>query len=157
MHMSCQNLVEQSKPHTRLGSVDYAAPELVIADGLKPYDAFAIDVWAMGICLFTLLYAYKPFADMDDMDKTDSARVDNTCERIKAGKLKIPDHQYDHSFNNVQISEDCLDLLHRLLEYNPQKRITIAGIPPPITSSVRLSPRCDSRDHASPMVPRKTA
>lgn len=44
----------------RVGSVEYAAPELVRSK-TEPYSGRKVDVWTMGIVLFSLLTASFPF------------------------------------------------------------------------------------------------
>ena len=120
-----QDFVEQSKSHRRANPCDYATPEALSSEGIKPEDGYAVDVWAIGVCLFALLYGYMPFSD--EKHDTDGTRAANTRARIMAGKLQIPDRHIEHPFQKKRISADCLDLLHRLLEHDPRKRIAISG------------------------------
>lgn len=50
----------QNPLFTSCGSPAYAAPELVMG---RPYLGQEVDVWAMGVLLYTLLAGYLPFDD----------------------------------------------------------------------------------------------
>ena len=84
------------------GTVEYMAPEIIESDN---YD-FSVDIWSLGILLYELLFGHSPFKD-----KT----TKNTIVNIKLHELKF----------DKEISEDCKDLINKLLEVNKEKRINI--------------------------------
>lgn len=54
---------------TRCGSHDYAAPEMY--RNSEPYDAQAVDVFALGVVLFALLSGTFPFEDVNAQMRND--------------------------------------------------------------------------------------
>ena len=90
---------------TQCGSFAYAAPEVVRGRKYGP----EVDVWSAGVCLFAMLTGSAPFYDKN-------ARV--MCDRICSEELSIP-----HG-----VTSTCADLLRRMLEKNPKRRITIDEI-----------------------------
>ncbi|KAL3982019.1 Protein kinase domain family protein [Acanthocheilonema viteae] len=92
--------------HTCCGSPAYAAPELIL--GL-PYKGHQVDVWSMGVLLYTLLCGCLPFED-DNVQKL--------YAKIAAGRYYEPNY----------ISPLSRDLLRSLLQVDPEKRITISKL-----------------------------
>jgi serine/threonine protein kinase len=80
----------------------YMAPEMLSG---KPYGS-EIDIWGLGVCLFKLLTGYFPF-------------------RFTEHTLK---RQFSIPLEEEELSSECKDLLLRMLEHNPKKRITISEI-----------------------------
>jgi len=89
-----------------VGTVRYTAPELLSGEG---YDE-SVDVWGIGVILFTLLTGQYPF---------DGSRKSNIFKRIV--KKHIDYSQYD-------LSDEEINLLKRLLCKNPRYRININDI-----------------------------
>lgn len=92
---------------TICGTTVYMAPELTER---KNYNGFKIDIWALGIILYTMICGTMPF-DEDDETKT---------------KWKIVNEMPD--FNNELLTEDSKDLLIRLLNKNAEERPTARDI-----------------------------
>ncbi|KAM3726453.1 Maternal embryonic leucine zipper kinase [Dirofilaria immitis] len=92
--------------HTCCGSPAYAAPELI--QGL-PYKGHQVDVWSMGVLLYTLLCGCLPFED-------DS--VQKLYIKIATGRYYEPDY----------LSPLSRNLLKSLLQVDPEKRITISEL-----------------------------
>lgn len=67
-----------------------------------------MDWYLIGVVLFELLTGLPPFYDDDK---------DTLFRNIKNSKLEFPPSE------EVQISSCCKDLLRRLLEKDPQKRL----------------------------------
>lgn len=91
---------------TACGSPCYAAPEML--EGNK-YEGNGVDIWSCGIILYAMVCGYLPFEDKNN---------DALYKKIKEGKFAIP------SF----VSEQCKDLIKRILVTNPLKRIKISEI-----------------------------
>ena len=47
--------------HTKVGSVMYAAPEVLVSTAAQGYDAACADIWSLGVILFSMLSGTLPF------------------------------------------------------------------------------------------------
>ncbi|KAF2156756.1 Pkinase-domain-containing protein [Myriangium duriaei CBS 260.36] len=83
-----------------VGTIDYAAPEVL--RGL-PYRGKEQDVWALGILLYTIVYKENPFYSIDEIMDHD---------------LRVP----------YVMSEDCLDLIRKMLDRDVDRRIGIQDV-----------------------------
>ncbi|XP_020522498.1 SNF1-related protein kinase catalytic subunit alpha KIN10 isoform X1 [Amborella trichopoda] len=84
----------------------YAAPEVISGNSNVGPE---VDVWGCGVALYTLLCGSLPFDD------------ENTAilyKKIKAGEYTIPSH----------LSSEAKNLIQRMLEVEPLRRITIPEI-----------------------------
>ena len=90
---------------------NYIAPEVLLND--VPVDGFAIDLWATGVVLFTMLVGIPPFA---------WAGVEDVRFRLvnQEGGLKKLVEQW-----NRPISEKAADLLQKMLLANPHSRLSL--------------------------------
>ncbi|XP_057208216.1 MAP/microtubule affinity-regulating kinase 3 isoform X5 [Triplophysa rosa] len=95
-----------NKLDTFCGSPPYAAPELFQG---KKYDGPEVDVWSLGVILYTLVSGSLPF---------DGQNLKELRERVLRGKYRIP----------FYMSTDCENLLKRFLVLNPVKRGTLEQI-----------------------------
>ena len=94
---------------TACGSPIYAAPEMLLGG---PYQGTKIDIWSLGISLYIMVCGEFPF-DVDDEND-----VKTLVYKITHGKYSIPEN----------LSPECKDLIQKILEINPDKRITIDEI-----------------------------
>ncbi|KAG0228715.1 hypothetical protein BGW42_002040 [Actinomortierella wolfii] len=99
---------------TSCGSPCYAAPELVISDGL--YVGTGVDIWSCGVILYAMLAGYLPFDD--DPSNPDGDNINQLYNYILATTLVFPDH----------ISADARDLLRMMLVPDPAKRCNMRRI-----------------------------
>ncbi|KAE8607520.1 hypothetical protein XENTR_v10011203 [Xenopus tropicalis] len=95
-----------NKLDTFCGSPPYAAPELFQG---KKYDGPEVDVWSLGVILYTLVSGSLPF---------DGQNLKELRERVLRGKYRIP----------FYMSTDCENLLKKFLILNPAKRGTLEQI-----------------------------
>jgi len=88
---------------TPIGTPNYAAPEVTSED---PY-SMEVDLWSVGCIVYFLLFARPPFYAKDDKE----------IERlVAAGRFVFPE--------KIPVSEEVKDLITKLLERDPKKRLT---------------------------------
>ncbi|QLG73206.1 hypothetical protein HG535_0E02900 [Zygotorulaspora mrakii] len=85
-----------------VGTIDYAAPEVL---GGEPYEGKPQDIWAIGVLLYTIVFKENPFYNIDE---------------ILEGTPKFD--------SNIDESEECIDLIKRILNKCPPKRPSIDEI-----------------------------
>ncbi|TSN39340.1 MAP/microtubule affinity-regulating kinase 4 [Bagarius yarrelli] len=95
-----------SKLDTFCGSPPYAAPELFQG---KKYDGPEVDIWSLGVILYTLVSGSLPF---------DGQNLKELRERVLNGKYRVP----------FYMSTDCECILRKFLVLNPAKRCTLEQI-----------------------------
>lgn len=88
------------------GTPAYIAPEILRDKG---YEGFAVDIWSAGVALFAMLYGTVPFKanNMHELHKM-----------IMKGKYTLKE----------DVSKEGRDMMRRMLECDPQKRISIEDI-----------------------------
>ncbi|KAL6896985.1 hypothetical protein GGI43DRAFT_101993 [Trichoderma evansii] len=91
---------------TACGSPHYAAPELLKN---RQYRGDRADIWSMGVILYAMLSATLPFDDPD--------------LRVMMGKTKKGQYEMPKFF-----SPEAEDLIRRMLQVNPDHRITMKQI-----------------------------
>ena len=91
---------------TKCGSPSYAAPEIICCPF---YDGFKVDVWCCGIILYAMVCGYLPFeGDNNDI----------LFKNILECNPEFPDF----------LSDISIDLIIKILNPDPEKRITIKEI-----------------------------
>ncbi|XP_047327219.1 CBL-interacting serine/threonine-protein kinase 23-like [Impatiens glandulifera] len=101
-----QQVREDGLLHTTCGTPNYVAPEVILNKG---YDGAKADLWSCGVILFVLMAGYLPFEEPN--------LVDLYKKITKA------------DFNNPPwFSTSAKKLINRILDPNPEKRITIAEL-----------------------------
>lgn len=99
---------------TSCGSPCYAAPELVISEGL--YVGSAVDIWSCGVILYAMLAGYLPFDD--DPANPDGDNINLLYKYIVNTPLSFPDY----------ISPEARDLLGMMLVPDPTRRADLRAI-----------------------------
>lgn len=84
---------------TSCGSPCYAAPELVVSEGL--YVGSAVDIWSCGVILYAMLSGYLPYDD--DPDNPEGDNINLLYKYIMSTSLKFPDHLSALAKNLLQI------------------------------------------------------
>ena len=92
--------------HSSCGSPCYASPEMLSGHS---YKGTTTDLWSAGIVLYSMLVGALPFDDQE---------LSKLYEQIKIGKFYIPS----------TLSLEAIDLLKKILEVDPRKRINIEGV-----------------------------
>ncbi|KAE9188342.1 hypothetical protein PF005_g20091 [Phytophthora fragariae] len=87
------------------GTYHFLAPECTTGD---EYDPYQVDVWALGVTMFTLLVGTLPFG-------TSVASLSDVMTSIREDALILP----------PDLDPECAELLTLLMEKNPRLRITI--------------------------------
>ena len=95
---------------TRCGSPFYCAPEMIMG---KKYYGNLSDIWSLGIILYYMIFNELPFYEVD---------VDRLYKKIIDGKYTIPKDKA-----NI-VGKDAIDLINKMLEKDPKKRIKINDI-----------------------------
>ncbi|KAM9711123.1 serine/threonine-protein kinase ULK3 isoform 4-T4 [Dama dama] len=99
-----QHMSPRDEKHVLRGSPLYMAPEMVCQ---RQYDA-RVDLWSVGVILYEALFGQPPFA---------SRSFSELEEKIRSNRvIELP--------LRPQLSQDCRDLLQRLLERDPSRRIS---------------------------------
>ncbi|NXE87274.1 KKCC1 kinase, partial [Menura novaehollandiae] len=92
------------------GTPAFMAPE-AISQTRKSFSGKALDVWAMGITLYCFVYGKCPFID---------EYILGLHNRIKTKPVEFPEE--------AQISDELKELILRMLDKNPETRITVPEI-----------------------------
>ena len=96
----------EEKMKQKFGTPYYIAPEVLNNN----YDE-KCDLWSIGVILYILLCGYPPFNGSND---------EQIIKKVKEGKYRTDEEEWHN------ISEDAIDILNKLLQYNPNNRISAA-------------------------------
>ena len=67
------------------------------------------DLWSVGVILYILLCGYPPFNGIND---------EEIIKKVKRGKFSTDEEEW------ADISADAIDLVRKLLDYNPDNRLS---------------------------------
>lgn len=92
---------------TICGTPNYLAPEIIANLG----HSYEVDIWSLGVVIYTLLYGRPPFETSD---------VKKTYKRIR---------ECQYTFNeDISVSPNAKNLIAKLLVVDPSKRLTLDQI-----------------------------
>ena len=97
---------EKSLLKSSCGSPCYASPEMLSG---KPYLGLTTDLWSAGVVLYSMLVGSLPFDDQE---------LYELYKQIKLGKFYLPS----------TLSLEAIDLLKKILNVDPKKRIGLEEI-----------------------------
>ena len=83
-----------------VGNSNYCSPEMLMK---KPYYGPEIDVYMLGVCLYKMCTGFLPFRN---------------AQAKLMGTMTVP-------LEEELLSDDCKDIIQKLLEADPEKRMTI--------------------------------
>ncbi|XP_055802796.1 CBL-interacting serine/threonine-protein kinase 23 [Solanum dulcamara] len=101
-----QQVREDGLLHTTCGTPNYVAPEVI---NNKGYDGAKADLWSCGVILFVLMAGYLPFEESNLMA---------LYKKIHKAEFTCP----------PWFSSNAKKLIKRILDPNPQTRITISEV-----------------------------
>jgi non-specific serine/threonine protein kinase len=93
-----------------VGTPAFLAPEILIKNDIG-YEPYKTDIWSSGVVLFYMLTGIFPFRGNSE---------DELHKNIIKGKFP--------KLNDFNLSNECIDLIYKILEINPNKRINIDDI-----------------------------
>ena len=105
-HLATQLKSNKEKLTIKIGTPNYIAPEL-----LNHNYSYEVDVWALGVILYTLIFGKKPFY---------KKKEEELYKIIINGEYSFPE--------NCQISEDLKDLIKKILVIDVNERIKLDQI-----------------------------
>jgi len=91
-----------------VGSIEYCAPEILLG---QSYTGESVDVYAMGVVLFTLFFGELPFSDPHRRE---------FMKGIRSHPQLV--------WKDGEISEDAKDLLKKMLAFDPKERVSIEEV-----------------------------
>jgi len=100
---------DEEKKTTICGTPNYIAPEIL--DNHHKGHSFQVDVWSLGVVMFTMLVGKPPFEDVD---------VKSTYQRIRDNAYAFPESLY--------ISSAAKNLIQSILRHDPKTRPTVFDI-----------------------------
>lgn len=101
--------------HTPRGTVMYTAPEVIdikMISGKRSY-GFAADFWSLGVLLYAMSYCENPFDDVNNSNQT--------IHNVLYKQVEFPESSESLPKGR---SSSLVDLMQKLMEKNPKKRIT---------------------------------
>jgi serine/threonine protein kinase len=101
------------KPQGVCGKHNYMSPE--VFENTKPFDGFAIDLWAAGAILYIMLTGFPGYDQ--------ASRADKRFDLIVNGNLTKQLEEWQ-----IHLSADAGELLQSMMQLDPRDRLTLAEV-----------------------------
>lgn len=100
---------------TMCGTPEYVAPEVLL---YNRYEGKSADIWSCGVMLYVMLTGAFPFRRKEDEGLNTTRLLQRMFPRIIKADYLRPKN----------ISPECLDLLEKMLDVDPEERVTVGDI-----------------------------
>ena len=100
-------LEDLNEKSTCCGTLNYVAPEIYLSQKFS----FSSDVFALGVILYFMIKGELPF--------------NNEVPEILIGNIVNGNYSMDNDDHFLNVSTECKDLIKRMLEVDPEKRIKV--------------------------------
>lgn len=108
----------KSAAKSKVGTLTYMAPEVLVNS--DRYDGKVADIWSCGVMLYVMLFGRYPFDSPANQTPGRAHEIIQMLDKMVNKNYVIPE--------NVRISTECLDLLQKMLNPDPNARLTMEGI-----------------------------
>ena len=126
--------------YDQCGTPMYMAPEIILCSKKNGYKGFPVDIWSSGIALYIMLSGTLPFnfkkAKKNKINGNSLNLDNNNNNEISLSSNSNNNNNFELQYSIVnkspkhieKISDEARDLLHGLLNKDPEKRLTIEQI-----------------------------
>ena len=112
----------------RCGSAKYAAPELMVQPQSEGYTGPPVDVWAMGVCMYTLRFGVYPFAAADERCLIFQRYENHVSQGKQDDPAIFPDWRFRRGGSRWRASADFWCLVQGMLHVDPTRRSTLESV-----------------------------
>lgn len=135
-----------SAPKSTVGTPDYMSPEILQArDGV--YNGKKADLWSCGVVLYVMVTGQYPFSRTEDAKLPAEAQHCLVLNRVLEARYHLPPF----------LTKECAELLTRLLDPNPETRISIPEIIRHPWHKIGLPPEAENMNDVYLTAPHGTA
>jgi renal tumor antigen len=129
---SCRGIYSKQPFTEYISTRWYRAPECLLTDG---YYSYKMDIWGLGCVFFEVLSLYPLFPgtnELDQVQKIHQIMGTPSAELLNHFKKKSSHMDFNFPPNEgtgiekmiPHIAADCIDLIQKLLAYNPDERLS---------------------------------
>ena len=122
--------------YDQCGTPMYMAPEIILSSKKNGYRGYPVDIWSSGIALYIMLSGTLPFNIKKNMKKNKLKNLENSGNDNISLNSSSNNNNYELQYSIInkhpkhieKISDEARDLLHGLLNKDPEQRLTIEQI-----------------------------